>query len=195
MRKYPRVASVQDSQFQRGPFQRGLWFGLLMAAVFCLALGGCMQTGEHDVNTELFSSQEEMVEKSAQLKPGMSKKKVFEILGVSPDRFEVMSAERVQMCLYGNSQVQGSPAQLEVFRQKLNKMEGYSLPYREIKSNSSLGFGKMKIEKTGYDLRLLMVFDRNKLLKSAIEGTHQVKHSEDQYLWDTLIRRGIGLAF
>lgn len=169
-----------------------LGFGLLI--ITCLALGGC-QTGEQDVNTELFQSQEEMVTKAEQLKPGMSKKTVFEKLGIDPDRCEKLSTAGVQMSLYGNSQVQGTPAQLDAFSKKIARMDGYSLPYREIKSSSSLGFGKMKIEKTGYDLRLVMIFDRGKLVKSAVEGTHAVKHSEDQSLWDTLIRRGIGLAF
>lgn len=172
----------------------GLCFGILLIAA-CFMLGGCMKTGEQDVNTELFDSQEDMMSRAEQLKPGMTKKAVFEKLGIDPDRCEIMSTAGVQMSLYGNSQVQGSPDQLEAFSRKIAKMEGYALPYREIKSNSSLGFGKMKVEKTGYDLRLVMIFNRGKLVKSAIEGTHDVKHSEDQYLWDTLIRRGIGLAF
>ncbi len=172
----------------------GLCFGILLIAT-CFTLGGCMKTGEQDVNTELFDSQEDMITRAEQLKPGMSKKAVFEKLGIPLDRCEIMSTAGVQMSLYGNSQVQGTPDQLEAFSRKIAKMEGYALPYREIKSNGSLGFGKMKIEKTGYDLRLVMIFNRDKLVKSAIEGTHAVKHSEDQYLWDTLIRRGIGLAF
>jgi len=171
----------------------GLSFRLLLIA--CLALGGCMKSGEQDVNTELFQSREDMISRANALRPGMSKKAVFEKLGIDPARCEIMSTAGVQTSLYGNSQVQGTPEQLEAFSKKIAKMEGYALPYREIKSNSSLGFGKMKIEKTGYDLRLVIIFNRDKLVKSAIEGTHQVKHSEDQYLWDTLIRRGIGLAF
>jgi len=171
----------------------GMGLGLLL--LVCLTLGGCMKSGEQDVNTELFQSREDMITRAAQLKPGMNKKAVFEKLGIDPDRCEIMSTAGVQTSLYGNSQVQGSPEQLEAFSKKIARMEGYSLPYREIKSNSSLGFGKMKVEKTGYDLRLVIIFNRDKLVKSAIEGTHEVKHSEDQYLWDTLIRRGIGLAF
>lgn len=172
----------------------GLFFGLLLLAA-CLSLGGCMQSGEQDVNTELFESQEDMITRAQQLKPGMSKKAVFDKLNLDPDRCEIMSTAGIQMNVYGNAQVQGSPAQLEAFSKKIARMEGYALPYREIKSNSSLGFGKMKVEKTGYDLRLVLIFDRGKLVKSAVEGTHEVKHSEDEYLWDTLIRRGIGLAF
>lgn len=132
---------------------------------------------------------------AAQLRPGMTKKAVFAKLGIDPERFTLMSTAEVQEAIYGNSQVQGTPAQLEAFRKHLMHCSGYSLPYTSIKSDGSLGFGTMKIEKTGYDLKLVLIFDNNRLLRSNIEGTEQVKQEESQYLWETLIRRGIGLAF
>jgi hypothetical protein len=171
------------------------WLSFLFVAFFILTLSGCVPSGEQDVNTELFKSKEDLSERAAALKPGMSKKSVFEKLAISPDKFEIMSAQNVQMCIYGNAQVQGSPEQLEQFKKRILSYAGYSLPYREIKSSSSLGFGKMKVEKTGYDLRLVLIFEGNKLLKSTVEGTLAVKQQEDQYLWESLIRRGIGFAF
>lgn len=171
------------------------WLPFLIAAFFIFSLSGCMPSGEQNVNTELFKSKEDLSERAATLKPGMSKKKVFEKLAIDPDKFELMSSQNVQACIYGNTQVQGSPEQLEQFKKRILSYEGYALPYREIKSSSSLGFGKMKVEKTGYDLRLVLIFEGNRLLKSSVEGTLAVKQQEDQYLWESLIRRGIGFAF
>lgn len=170
----------------------------------CLSLGtallfsllcACVPTGDQHVNTELFKNQEDMQKKAASLKPGMRKKKVFKTLGIDPARFSRMSTAEVQMSLYGNSQVQGTPAQLEKFRKKLMQCSGYSLPYSDIKSDSSLGFGTMKIEKTGYNLKLVLIFRHNKLVQSSVEGTQKVKEEQNRYLWDTLLRRGIGLPF
>jgi hypothetical protein len=168
---------------------------LLIMISACMFLSACMPSGEQDVNTELFKNKEEMTAKSEQLKTGMRKADVFKDLGINQSRFQKMSIAEVQMSIYGNSQVTGSPEQLEQFRKRLTSYEGYSLPYREIKSSSSLGFGKMKMEKTGHDLRLVLVFERDRLVKSSIEGTMEVKQNEDRYLWDSLISRGIGAAF
>lgn len=164
-------------------------------SLFALLLSACVPTGEEDINTSLFKNKEDMKVRAAQLKPGLSKKEAFEALGINPEKFERMDTQEMQICIYGNSMVQGSPEQLEAFKQRMMAYEGYALPYREIKASSSLGFGKMKVEKTGYDLKLVLIFEKNRLLKSTVEGTQEVKQQEDRYLWDTLIRRGLGAAF
>lgn len=161
----------------------------------CLALSACVPTGDQNVNTELFKNKDDMQERAAKLRPGMSEKKVFDALGIDKTHFAKLSTAEVQMSMYGNSQVQGTPSQLESFRKHLMRCTGYSLPYSKIKSDGSLGFGTMKIEKTGYNLKLVLIFDGSKLVKSSVEGTEKVKQEESQYLWDTLIRRGIGLPF
>lgn len=168
-----------------------------LTAIFALtlSLGACLPSGEQEVNTDLFKDKQEMTAKSGSLRPGMTREEAFKTVGVHPDKFERMNMQEVQTCYYGNSTVQGSPEQLEQFRQRLLRMEGYYLPYSEIKSSSSLGFGKMKVEKTGYNLRLVMVFERDRLVHSVVEGTQNVRMNEDRYMWDSLINRGIGAAF
>lgn len=168
---------------------------LLMISFLVLAVSACVPSGEQDVNTELFKSKDDMRERAATLRPGMNKKDVFEKLGISPDRFTRLNTADLQTCVYGNSQVQGSPEQLEQFRKRMSSYEAYTLPYREIKASSSLGFGKMRVEKTGYDLKLTLVFDSGRLFRASVEGTEEVKQQEDQYLWDSLLRRGLGAAF
>lgn len=168
---------------------------LIAICTLVLSLSACLPSGEQEVNTDLFKDKSEMAEKSGSLRPGMTREEAFETVGVSPDKFERMNMQEVQTCYYGNSTVQGSPEQLEQFRNRMMRMEGYYLPYSEIKSSSSLGFGKMKVEKSGYNLRLVMVFERNRLVHSVVEGTQNVRMNEDRYMWDSLINKGIGAAF
>lgn len=167
---------------------------LVAASFLLLLLAACMPSGDQKINTELFKDKQDMAERTAALKSGMSKKKVFETLNIDPERFDKMGTVEVQMAIYGNAQVQGTPAQLEKFRKKLQSYDGYSLPFRELKSSSSIGFGKMKIQKKGYDLRMVLIFEKNKLIKAEVDGTHKVKTNEDRYMWEGLIRRSIGFA-
>ncbi len=168
---------------------------IAIAGLLALSLSACLPAGEQKVNTDLFKDKQDMAAKSGSLQIGMNRDQAFQTLGVPAGKFERMSMHEVQMSYYGNASVQGSPEQLEQFRQRLLKMDGYYLPYREIKSSSSIGFGKMKVEKTGHDLRLVMVFDRDKLVHTAVEGTQNVRQNDDRYMWDSLINRGIGAAF
>jgi hypothetical protein len=168
---------------------------IVIVLVAGLAVSGCIPQGEHSVNTELFKNKTEVSERTQKLHPGMTKKAVFDALKVRPERFERMSLQDVQMAVYGNSQVHGTPAQLEAFRKKLAGYEGYALPYRSIKSDGSLGFGTMKVTKTGCDLKLILVFNRDRLLRSSVEGTQMVREVEDKNLLPALIQRGIRFAF
>lgn len=176
-----------------GKFLNGL--AMLSFGLAALILGACMPEGQQNVNTELFKDKEDLKVKTSQLKPGLGKKAAFEAIGVKAEKFQRLSTQEVQSCLYGNSIVQGTPEQLEQFRQKMMRYEGYTLPYRMIKSDSSLGFGKMKIHKTGQDLRLVVIFDDGKLIRATVEGTEEVSQEEDQYMWGSLLKKGVGFVF
>ena len=168
---------------------------MFVLMLMTLALSACVPAGENSVNTELFKDKEELKVRTAELKPGVGRKEAFEAVGVAPEKFERMSMAELQASIYGNSVVQGTPEQLEQFKQKMMSYEGYSLPYKTLKSDSSLGFGKMKVKTSGSDLRLVLIFEKGKLLRAAVEGTEQVSQEDDQSLWGTIIRKGIGFAF
>ena len=106
-----------------------------------------------------------------------------------------MSLQEVQASIYGNSVVQGSPEQLEQFKKRLLAYEGYSLPYRDIKSDSSLGFGTMKVNKNGYDLKLVLIFEKERLLRASVEGNQEVNVDDSEFLWGSILRKGVGMAF
>ncbi len=161
--------------------------------VICV-LSACMPLNDHDVNTELFKDKESMKTKTSELRSGMKKEEVFEALNVPIEKFDQLSTLQIQMVLYGNSQLQGTPSDLENFRKKLMRFEGYSLPYQSVKSDGSFGFGKMKVKKTGHNLILLLIFERGKLLKASVEGQHSVNEKEDQYFWNNILKTGVKAA-
>ena len=168
---------------------------VLAITLLALLLSACIPVGDQEINTSLFKSKEDMKERAATLQPGMTKKAVFEKVSIEPEKFSRMSTQEVQMSIYGNSLVQGSPEQLEEFRQKLMGYEGYSLPYRDIKGSGSLGFGSLKVNKSGYDLKMVLIFEKGKLLRASVDGNQDVNQDDDQSLFNVLLKRGTGVGF
>lgn len=170
---------------------------LRILAVTCLAfvLSACIPVGDNHINTKLFKDKDDMYARAGKLEPGMSKKAVFETVSIDPEKFSRMSMQEVQQSIYGNSMVQGTPEQLEQFRQRLARYEGYSLPYREIKSNGSLGFGVMKVNKNGYDLKLVLIFEKGRLLRASVDGNQDVNEENDQSLINVILRKATGFGF
>ena len=190
--------SIRSNSKSTAPKGMGLFLfklRILFITVLACTLSACLPSGEQNVNTELFKDKQDIAAREQHLKPGMSKKQVFETLGLHVEQFERMDIQEMQYSVYGQSVVQGTPEQLEQFRRRMMSYEGYSLPYRNIKASSSIGFGTMKVKKTGHDLRLVLIFEGNKLCRSTVEGTQEVKQEDDQSLWNTLLLRGIGAAF
>lgn len=168
---------------------------LFFLSILSLMLISCMPLKDEGVNTELFKDKEDMKLRTATLERGMTKAEVFTALDVPWEKFDILNTQEVQIAVYGNSQVQGSPEQLEIFSQRLLAFDGYALPYRHIESAGSLGFGKMQIDRTGHDLQLVLIFEDNRLLKASVVGNEELKFSEDEYLWNTLLKTGVGRVF
>ena len=169
--------------------------GILAITLLTFFLSACIPVGDQEINTKLFKSKEDLKERAAQLKPGMSKKAVFEKISIDQETFTRMSTQEVQMSIYGNSMVQGSPEQLERFREKLSGYEGYSLPYKDVKGSGSLGFGSLRVNKSGCDLKLVLIFDKGKLMRASVDGNQQVNQDDDESLFNVLLRRGTGVSF
>ena len=168
---------------------------ILAVSLLVLFLSACIPVGDQQVNTELFKSKEDLKERAALLKPGMSMKAVFEKISIDKNKFSRMSTQEVQMSIYGNSLVQGSPEQLEKFREKLMNYEGYSLPYQDIQGSGSLGFGTLRVNKTGCDLKLVLIFDKGKLMRASVDGNQQVNTNEDQSFFNVLMKKTTGVSF
>jgi hypothetical protein len=168
---------------------------IVAASILIFFLSACIPVGDQQVNTELFKSKEDLKERAAQLKPGMIMNDVFEKIQIDKDKFSRMNTQEVQMSIYGNSLVQGSPEQLEKFREKLLGYEGYSLPYKDVKGSGSLGFGSLRVNKSGCDLKLVLIFDKGKLMRASVDGNQQVNQNEDESIFNVLLKHEAGVGF
>lgn len=167
---------------------------LALAIVLVFTLSGCMKLSDQHVNMELFADKQDMQSRVSSLRAGMSKQAVFQELKIPEEKFNRLGFQEIQTALYGNSQMQGTPEQLEKFRRRLLRYDGYSLPYRFIESEGSLGFAKVKIHKKGHDLVLVLIFHDDRLTQATIQGKQEVDEKEDQYLWNTILRSGVNAA-
>ncbi|MBU6474604.1 MAG: hypothetical protein KGL10_02160 [Alphaproteobacteria bacterium] len=155
----------------------------------------CIPVGDQQINSDLFKSRQDMEQRAAMLHPGMTEDAVFEKICISKGKFTHMSLPEVQMSLYGNSVVQGSPTQLDNFRRQLMAYQGYYLPYSDISDSGSLGFGSLRVNKTGYVLRLVLIFQHGKLLQASIDGNQDVNQYEDKSLFNVLLQKTTGVSF
>jgi len=168
---------------------------ILTLGICSILLISCIPVGDEDINTDLFKNKEELRLASEKLRPGMTKDEVLKELKIPVEKFTVMSTEELQRNVYGNSMVQGTPEQLERFKEILLRYRGYYLPYRDLKSEGSIGFGKMKVNKKGHDLKLVLIFENGTLLKSSVDGSQDVNMNEDKYIWNTIMEKGSSAAF
>lgn len=148
-------------------------------------------------NRVLFESQGEFKTRCAQLQPTMSRDEVFTALGVSQDAFTALKPVEIQQMIYGQSEVQGTPAQLEEFRVRMAAYEGLQLPYREIRRSGKLGIGKVIIDEKGWDQTLVLIFDNGTLFKAMVAGRANVDENSSTYVWEFVgdaVRKGGKLA-
>ncbi len=165
------------------------------AAILVLTLTACIPVGDQHINSDLFKNRQDMEQRAAELHRGMTEDSVFKKICISKDKFSRMSLPEVQTTLYGNSVVQGSPAQLDKFRKELMKYQGYYLPYSNISDSGSLGFGSLRVNKTGYVLKLVLIFEHGKLMQVEIDGNQDVNQYEDKSLFNVLLQRTTGVSF
>ena len=159
------------------------------------SLSACIPVEDESVNEDLFKSKDDLKTIATSLTPGMTEQEVMDIINIPIEKFTFMSTEELQRSIYGNSMVQGSPYELEKFKQKLLTYKGYYLPYRSIKFKGSVGLGKMKVNKTEHDLRFILLFEDGILLKASVDGSLDINQHEDRYMWNSLIQKGAGMAF
>ena len=167
----------------------------IILAGFIALLSSCMPMGDQSVNKELFQGKEDLKLHVAALKPGMSEEAVFKQLNIPKEKFVYMSTYEVQANVYGNSMAQGSLEELERFKRKMMSYKGYYLPYREISSNGSLGFGTLNVNKKGYDLKLIIIFENDRLVVSSVTGAQDVNTTDDQFMWNTILKKSTGIGF
>ena len=148
-------------------------------------------------NRVLFTSQDDFKLRCEQLQPEMSRDEVFAALDVPQGVFTSLKPVEIQQMIYGQSQVQGTPDQLEDFRVRMAAYEGLQLPYREIRHSGRLGLAKVIIDEKGWDQTLVLIFDNGKLFKAIVAGRSNVDENSSTYVWEFMgdaLRKGGKLA-
>lgn len=186
------IHSHTTPRFWRHLRVAGIMLGITVLVIGLL--GGCIPMGNQRVNADLFENKDDMKQKSAQLAPGMNRQDVLQCLNIPIEKFEQLDTEHIQRALYGNSIVQGSPTELEAFRHQMLAYQGYAIPYRVIESTGTLGFGKINVKREGHDLRMILIFNGDQLVRSVIIGRPNVAEDDDDYFWDNILRTGMSAA-
>ncbi len=168
---------------------------LLLISCFILLLAACFPVKDEAVNTDLFKHRKELEIKVTSLELGMTRYDAFKTLGIPLDRFSLMNVEELQDQLYSKAQVQGTPEQLEKFKNKLLSYTGYYIPFRSISKTGVLGLTKVNFKKQGYDLLLTLIFENNKLIHRSINGSPNIASDEDQYLLNSILKKFAGFKF
>ncbi|MBW2713711.1 MAG: hypothetical protein JRC77_08170 [Deltaproteobacteria bacterium] len=138
----------------------------------------------NDVNGDLFTSPEELEEKAGSLTAQMSVDQTFNHLELDEQLFRRLSTPEVQTWIYGHSQVQGTPEDLERFRIIMSGYAAYELPYKRIQRKGRLSLnGRVAIAKGGYDQNLTLIFNNGLLVKAIVGGNSTVDDEESNYLW------------
>lgn len=176
------------------------WIQSLLGVVVVSVGMGCsgVPLNSSATNSVLFENQGAFKERCAKLQPAMSREEVFTTLGVEQDVFVALKPVEIQQMIYGQSEVQGTPAQLEEFRVRMAAYEGLQLPYRELRRSGRLGLAKLIIDEKGWDQTLVLIFDNGTLYKAMVAGRASVNEHSSTYVWEFVgdaVRKGGKLAF
>ncbi len=137
-----------------------------------------------DVNGDLFTSPEELEAKASSLTAQMDIQETFSHLEIDKSLFRRLSTPETQTWIYGHSEVQGTPEDLERFRIIMSGYAAYELPYKRIARGGRLSLtGHVIVAKDGYDQRLTLIFNKGLLVKAIVGGNSTVDDEESNTLW------------
>jgi hypothetical protein len=155
--------------------------------VMTLVLAGCaIPLSRQTTNASLFVSPDDLSDRLQGLQSEMTQTEAFETLDLDRRLFRVLPANQIQRIVYGDFQVQGSPAELETFRDRLASYHGYELVYRSIKRSGGVGLLAVNIDNEGFDQQLILIFDEGLLFKAAIVGSAVVDDRKSIYIIEVL---------
>jgi hypothetical protein len=138
----------------------------------------------NDVNADLFTSPEELEEKANGLTAQMDIEDAFAHLELDKNQFRRLSTPEVQTWIYGHSEVQGTPEDLERFRIIMSGYAAYNLPYKHIKRGGRVSLnGHIIVAKGGHDQNLTLIFNKGHLVKAIVGGNSTVDDEESKPLW------------
>jgi hypothetical protein len=169
----------------------------LLSIVFVAALfSGCssmpIPISEIRVNAKLYVSPDVLADKITQLKPEMTKRQVFDILGInkSTPNLRSMSEQDIRLVIYGETH----PTTFEDgerFHSRAGKLEGLELPYVFKKRSAALAFPfHVQYVEKGHELAVVMIFmitesaSESLLFDKRIVGVAIIDKTEKRILYN-----------
>lgn len=138
----------------------------------------------NDVNGDLFTSPKELEEKASSLTAQMDMEEVFSHLELDKNLFCRLSTPETQTWIYGHSEVQGTPEDLERFRIIMSGYDAYNLHYKRIARGGRVSLkGHVIVARGGYDQNLTLIFNKGYLVKAIVGGNSTVDDEESKPLW------------
>lgn len=169
-----------------------------LLVVTLVMLGCAIPLSKRTTNASLFRGPDDLAERLEGLRTEMTEAQTFGTLGLDHRLFRVLPANQIQSIVYGDFQVQGSPGELETFRDRLASYRGYELVYRSLKRSGGVGFGSVNIDNKGFDQQLVLIFDEGLLFKAVIVGSAVVDDRDSIYIIEVLgtaVAAGASLFF
>ena len=141
------------------------------------------------VNPAFYSTEQDLLERLGQLKPGMTESEVFAKLGHSGEDLMRLERSQVVTALYGSSAVEfhdGSD-QPEEDSRFLQSLYGYRLEYKIIKREH--GFSspiRIRTDEKGFDYAVTLIFREGALYEKPILTGGVVNRSSSKTFFDYL---------
>jgi len=165
----------------------------LMLFVFCGCAG--ITLGQKSKGGDLFENPDDLEYRISLLESGAAEEDTLCLLGIHRKipNFELLDTEATQMLVYGRSQAQGRLKDLEEFRNKMARLKTYNLPYEKITRKMAIEWNHYILYSSGYQLRLILIFEDGKLWQAKMLGKVNVDEEEKVYVAD-LLRKGFDRA-
>lgn len=162
---------------------------VLMAGLAACAGHAPVPSGDDTVNEKFYKSEEELIQASARLLPGMTEREVFGILRRNKDDMVRMSRDEIVSTLYGgnNAAFDGSLEQREQARGFVETLYGYKMEYKIVRRK--MGFSspiRLRTDEKGIDYTLKLVFWQGRLFDRPVLYGGPVRKSSSDTLFDYL---------
>ncbi len=155
--------------------------------VMTLVMAGCaIPLSRQSTNASLFLGPEDLAARLGALEIEMTQEQTFGALGLESRLFRVLPSNQIQNIVYGDFEVQGSPSELEEFRDRLAAYRGYELVYRSLKRSGGVGLGAWNVDSEGFDQQLVLIFDQGRLFKAVIVGSAVVDDRDSTFIIEVL---------
>lgn len=185
-----------------------------LSFLFSLMLfGGCTAQRKF-LNSDFIPNSSAFLERSATLRPGMTKEAFFKIIldldqskpppslpeieHMTELKYEYMSPTDIWPHIYGGYQPQPITMSLEELQRKkweiMAPFEGIRFPYAAVRKLISLAKGigyKERLE--GGDIQVVVIFENGRLWRARNEGFPNVAETNEVYIWDLISGASDGL--